>query len=69
MVVVVVVRLRLLWAPVELGVLDESVPVGEPGPALRTAVCLLALDEEEQIFQLFIVQVLTMLQRIATEKI
>ena len=36
----------LLGAPVELGVLDKAVAVGEPGVALGTAVRLLALQEQ-----------------------
>lgn len=40
----------LLGAPVELGVLDQAVPVGEAGAALLTAVGLLALEMRKKEF-------------------
>ena len=44
----------LLGAAVQLGVLDQPVPVGEPGATLGTAVGLFALEDQLKCYLIFI---------------
>ena len=46
----------LLGAAIQLGVLDQPVPVGEPGATLGTAVGLFALEIKLKCYLIFITQ-------------
>ena len=47
------VHYYFLFIPVQLCVLDESVPIGEPGAALGTTVRLLALEKKAGLNNFF----------------